>query len=920
MSASRSWFLSPLGWTVALALATAACGDGGGTITPPQTEKPVASLTVTPATASVQVTGTVQLTATLFDAQGNTLTGRNVTWSSSSQAVATVNQTGLVTGAGGGEVTVTATAEGRSGTAAVTVTQPLAPGVVAGGAVGAAGGSVGTPDVGVSIPAGQLSTAAQIQILTSDEPIEEFGSDLVTGRYRLLGFPTDRVVNVRVRLRITSPLREQTFIGLGVPVVASSMDTEELQPGFILREAVDSAGYLVATLPVRGRGSQASPQPSRIASVGGVDHLLDGLLGGVTGVRTDTVPGKQFVIVSYGAPRAELQPKVSRAAKLTEDARITLQGLGYSLDHRTVWPMEVHVSPLRVGLYGSFRQELPWPLDVNTGWFRFNTWAFDQPDMPGTAIHEFYHFVQARYTRNMLPPQYGSYGWVKEAGSTWIEEKAPETIGVFRNAFFQEQRHNLFIGLYPSLEARHGYGKAPIMMYAAKRWGAGQVKTIFESVGAGTAAIDAVLGGIPEAPATWWPDLLTRYMKGELVALDPDSLPPTLEPMPLKAGTWTVNNPGGNLRPLGAQFVHFTPKPDSVGTGTTLTLRLPPALHTAGFRILPFRMDASGKWEEQGGVADSLVIKGADLRLGRRYGIFVLHTTPTSPYTQSWSNQIVTDLGYVDGDWLAGEAEITEDGIVYDRTSQEDTITIDVADDLESVFMSLAAGGIWKRSEANPNLYVWAPTPEFASEMAAYRATLTSEAEVYKLGDSLRLNAVFDMAPPAAPVGEPGSPAALGGAGLLLLAGIAMRRRRRIVAAMFAGAFGLALWGCDPGWISFTARYRYELRFGNPALTASAEDHTHPLVYLDEGTGSVIVDRYRSEWMEYIRDDEGAIVDSVIHVRTASGQAKVKLSALLLQDGVVTGDEDDEDLVRDFGLPRVPSAAVLEAVGAARRR
>src|SRR5213079_2429751 len=59
---------------------------------------PVASVTVAPATANVNEGKTVQLTATLKDANGNVLTGRTVTWSSSSTTVATVNTTGLVTG------------------------------------------------------------------------------------------------------------------------------------------------------------------------------------------------------------------------------------------------------------------------------------------------------------------------------------------------------------------------------------------------------------------------------------------------------------------------------------------------------------------------------------------------------------------------------------------------------------------------------------------------------------------------------------------------------------------------------------------------------------------------------------------------------------------------------------------------------
>src|SRR5437773_748391 len=90
--------------------------------TPPA---PVASVTVTPASATVQAGQAVQLTATLKDANGNLLSGRSVTWSSSNTAVATVNNSGLVSGATVGPATITATSEAQSGTAAITVTPPV---------------------------------------------------------------------------------------------------------------------------------------------------------------------------------------------------------------------------------------------------------------------------------------------------------------------------------------------------------------------------------------------------------------------------------------------------------------------------------------------------------------------------------------------------------------------------------------------------------------------------------------------------------------------------------------------------------------------------------------------------------------------------------------------------------------------------
>src|SRR2546425_3756045 len=101
-----------------------ATGHPGGadtavvTVTP----APVASVTVSPGSASVQVVQTVQLSATTTDSTGGVLTGRVVSWSSANPSVATVGGSGLVTGIAVGSATLTATSEGQSGTAAIAVT------------------------------------------------------------------------------------------------------------------------------------------------------------------------------------------------------------------------------------------------------------------------------------------------------------------------------------------------------------------------------------------------------------------------------------------------------------------------------------------------------------------------------------------------------------------------------------------------------------------------------------------------------------------------------------------------------------------------------------------------------------------------------------------------------------------------------
>src|SRR4029077_6548950 len=63
---------------------------------------PVASVVVSPATATVAVGQTVQLTATPEDSSGAPLTGRLITWATSNAGVATVNGSGVVGGVASG--------------------------------------------------------------------------------------------------------------------------------------------------------------------------------------------------------------------------------------------------------------------------------------------------------------------------------------------------------------------------------------------------------------------------------------------------------------------------------------------------------------------------------------------------------------------------------------------------------------------------------------------------------------------------------------------------------------------------------------------------------------------------------------------------------------------------------------------------
>ncbi|MEP7343886.1 MAG: Ig-like domain-containing protein [Gemmatimonadaceae bacterium] len=100
-------------------MAAGCSGGGDNPATPPK----VTSVTVTLGQPQVEVGLTTFANAQYFDGKGTALSGRAVTYVSSAPAVATVDNNGTVIGVTTGSATITATVEGVSGSASLSVLQ-----------------------------------------------------------------------------------------------------------------------------------------------------------------------------------------------------------------------------------------------------------------------------------------------------------------------------------------------------------------------------------------------------------------------------------------------------------------------------------------------------------------------------------------------------------------------------------------------------------------------------------------------------------------------------------------------------------------------------------------------------------------------------------------------------------------------------
>jgi uncharacterized protein YjdB len=125
-SVSATGLVTALAVGAATITASSGAVSGAAAITVVASAPTVASVSVNPASSSIYPGGTEQLSATLLDASGDVLGGIPVTWATSNGSIASVSSNGLVSGNALGSATITASAEGQSGSATVSVTAPVA--------------------------------------------------------------------------------------------------------------------------------------------------------------------------------------------------------------------------------------------------------------------------------------------------------------------------------------------------------------------------------------------------------------------------------------------------------------------------------------------------------------------------------------------------------------------------------------------------------------------------------------------------------------------------------------------------------------------------------------------------------------------------------------------------------------------------
>ncbi len=280
------------------AIITATSEGKTGTATVTVTPSPIATLRITPPTASLLVGGAVKLTATALDAGGNALGQRSVTWTSGAPSVVSVASDGTVSAIGAGTALVFAAAEGKLASATISVSAltptiiqvtPVLPTVIIGDAL----------DLVAVLrdAAGQVITGRTIAWTSSNSSVAVVSS---TGRVRgvspgsaRIDATVDGVVGSTTVTVVPVPVATVT-VGLGVGTLLVGQNT---QASAVARDAAGNA--------LTGRAVTWSSSNTAVATVASNGQVTAVALGtALVRATVESITGNAAISVVVGQPTA----------------------------------------------------------------------------------------------------------------------------------------------------------------------------------------------------------------------------------------------------------------------------------------------------------------------------------------------------------------------------------------------------------------------------------------------------------------------------------------------------------------------------------------------------------------------------------------------------------------------------------------
>ena len=304
-----------------------------GTATLTVTQQPVFAVAITALAAPVVAGDTTPLVVVLSDRNGNAISGRRITWSSSAPLVATVDGAGRLVASSPGATTVTALSEGVSGTLAVTVTPPagsvaptitsISPATLAPGTTATVAGTgfLGVANTAVTVagvPAAVLrTTPTEITIAVPSSGLPCQSTQPMPITVATLGGATTASQPLTVARRRTMAVGESFIVGASGDIACNEL----LDNGSYLVSVFNGGTAASSTARFELRGSAGGPLASRLPAGGGMTidaaparQLAPSAATVVEQQHLDHLEADLAILRRLGAPKRRARaPSYSRA-------------------------------------------------------------------------------------------------------------------------------------------------------------------------------------------------------------------------------------------------------------------------------------------------------------------------------------------------------------------------------------------------------------------------------------------------------------------------------------------------------------------------------------------------------------------------------------------------------------------------------
>ncbi len=405
--------------------------------------------------------------------------------------------------------------------------------LIASGTIGSDGGDVGNGNIRVSVPPGAFATSTELKLysLKTENIFAEYAA---ADEFKISGLPAEFTLPVRIAVKHNGQLSATSYVAIGSTNPVAISDTPETV--YVLIEAVDSSGFLIADLAATNSASKNMPFPrGRVLSATAEG---DCEVTAVTNFDPPLTTSRNHFIVHMPA---DLDAQVKKfLPKDLESWLDTISGCGFNLNLIT-WPMEVFIAPLksidnnRCGVFLPYKGRYYLLLSLD----KLKDPVDNYVNVTAAAGRELFHAMLSRYDPSYfmpgtMQPNLDRY-WFHIAASLWAESRfrmnsdyrPPPFFGndyLYRGERGRAPFRGVQAGATGNLYAvyEHGCGMAGMMKYLIEHYGRGILLPTYQEISAlGINPVLALLDNLSDPASVWWPAFLKDYIAGNIFEYDP---------------------------------------------------------------------------------------------------------------------------------------------------------------------------------------------------------------------------------------------------------------------------------------------------------------------------------------------------------------------------------------------------------------